>query len=154
MKYTGIFLSFVCFILLSFTQLHTHVFFIVQMNLQLLAACYLQNNQAYAAYNILKGMHWMVIIYHLVANIWFTISTINCHFLQLFTILLLIFILFLLSLLSEGTQMAQSRYLFAKSCFRMNLFSEAEAALSPANEPNAEVFWFFFFYISVYLSAM
>ncbi|KAJ0091066.1 hypothetical protein Patl1_13321 [Pistacia atlantica] len=63
-----------------------------EMNLQLLAACYLQNNQAYAAYNILKG-----------------------------------------------TQMAQSRYLFAMSCFQMDLLSEAEAALSPANEPAAEI---------------
>ncbi|KAI9192658.1 hypothetical protein LWI28_026160 [Acer negundo] len=63
-----------------------------ETNLQLLAACYLQNNQAYSAYNILKG-----------------------------------------------TQMAQSRYLFAISCFQMNLLSEAEAALSPANEPSAEV---------------
>ncbi|KAK3210641.1 hypothetical protein Dsin_015347 [Dipteronia sinensis] len=63
-----------------------------ETNLQLLAACYLQNNQAYSAYNILKG-----------------------------------------------TQMAQSRYLFAISCFQMNLLSEAEAALSPANQPSAEV---------------
>lgn len=35
--------------------------------------------------------------------------------------------------------MAQSRYLFAMSCFQMNLLSEAEAALCPANEPSAEV---------------
>ncbi|KAL5768764.1 hypothetical protein ACOSP7_015309 [Xanthoceras sorbifolium] len=63
-----------------------------ETNLQLLAACYLQNNQAYSAYNILKG-----------------------------------------------TQMAQSRYLFAISCFQMDLLSEAEAALSPANEPSTEV---------------
>ncbi|XP_019442777.1 PREDICTED: cell division cycle protein 27 homolog B-like [Lupinus angustifolius] len=63
-----------------------------ETNLQLLAGCYLQCNQAYAAYHILKG-----------------------------------------------TQMAQSRYLFAISCFQMDLFSEAEAALCPANEPNAEV---------------
>ncbi|GAU36090.1 hypothetical protein TSUD_277010 [Trifolium subterraneum] len=35
--------------------------------------------------------------------------------------------------------MPQSRYLFAISCFQMNLLSEAEAALCPANEPGAEV---------------
>ncbi|KAL2335320.1 hypothetical protein Fmac_016533 [Flemingia macrophylla] len=63
-----------------------------ETNLQLLAGCYLQNNQAYSAYHILKG-----------------------------------------------TQMAQSRYLFAISCFHMDLLSEAEAALCPANEPGAEV---------------
>ncbi|OIV90173.1 hypothetical protein TanjilG_01627 [Lupinus angustifolius] len=63
-----------------------------ETNLQLLAGCYLQCNQAYAAYHILKG-----------------------------------------------TQTAQSRYLFALSCFQMDLLSEAEAALCPSNEPNAEV---------------
>jgi anaphase-promoting complex subunit 3 len=42
-------------------------------------------------------------------------------------------------LLLEGTKMPQSRYLFAISCFQMNLLSEAEAALCPANEPGAEV---------------
>ncbi|GKV06686.1 hypothetical protein SLEP1_g18544 [Rubroshorea leprosula] len=63
-----------------------------EINSQLLAACYLQNNQAYSAYHILKG-----------------------------------------------TQMAQSRYLFAISCFRMDLLNEAEAALCAANEPNAEI---------------
>lgn len=37
-------------------------------------------------------------------------------------------------------QMAQSRYLFAMSCFQMHLLREAETALCPpANEPNAEV---------------
>ncbi|KAK7340772.1 hypothetical protein VNO77_21485 [Canavalia gladiata] len=66
--------------------------FPTETNLQLLAGCYLQSNQAYSAYHILKG-----------------------------------------------TQMAQSRYLFAISCFQMDLLSEAEAALSPANEPGAEV---------------
>lgn len=35
--------------------------------------------------------------------------------------------------------MAQSRYLFAISCFRMDFLNEAEAALSPPNEPSAEV---------------
>lgn len=35
--------------------------------------------------------------------------------------------------------MAQSRYLFAKSCFQMDFLNEAEAALCPANEPSAEV---------------
>ncbi|KAJ0989787.1 hypothetical protein J5N97_008143 [Dioscorea zingiberensis] len=63
-----------------------------ESNLQLLASCYLGNNQAYCAYHILKGK-----------------------------------------------QLAQSRYLFAISCFQMNLLKEAEAALTPANEPNSEV---------------
>ncbi|CBI28012.3 hypothetical protein VitviT2T_016470 [Vitis vinifera] len=63
-----------------------------ETNLQLLASCYLHNNQAYAAYYILKG-----------------------------------------------TQMAQSRYLFAISCFQMDLLTEAEAALCPVNEPGAEI---------------
>lgn len=63
-----------------------------ETNLQLLAGCYLHNDQAYSAYHILKG-----------------------------------------------TQMAQSRYLFAISCFEMDLLNEAEAALCPANEPIAEV---------------
>ncbi|KAJ1380807.1 Tetratricopeptide-like helical domain superfamily [Sesbania bispinosa] len=35
--------------------------------------------------------------------------------------------------------MPQSRYLFAISCFHMDLLSEAEAALCPVNEPGAEV---------------
>ncbi|CAH2080443.1 unnamed protein product [Thlaspi arvense] len=39
----------------------------------------------------------------------------------------------------RGTQMAQSRYLFAISCFQMDLLNEAEAALCPSNEPGAEV---------------
>ncbi|XP_027359205.1 cell division cycle protein 27 homolog B-like [Abrus precatorius] len=81
--------------------LHSNAIFISQRlcaqfpsetNLQLLAGCYLQRNQAFSAYHILKG-----------------------------------------------TQMAQSRYLFAISCFQMDLLSEAEAALCPANEPSAEV---------------
>ncbi|CAA0816426.1 Cell division cycle protein 27 homolog B [Striga hermonthica] len=38
----------------------------------------------------------------------------------------------------KGTQMAQCRYLFALSCFQMDLMNEAEAALSP-NESSAEV---------------
>ncbi|KAL5697576.1 hypothetical protein ACHQM5_028702 [Ranunculus cassubicifolius] len=63
-----------------------------ELNSQLLASCYLHNNQAYCAYHILKG-----------------------------------------------TQMAQSRYLFAISCFHMDLLSEAEAALCPSNESSAEV---------------
>ncbi|XVE70488.1 hypothetical protein DITRI_Ditri10aG0076200 [Diplodiscus trichospermus] len=63
-----------------------------EVNLQLLAACYLQNNQAHSAYHILKG-----------------------------------------------TQMAQSRYLFAISCFQMDLLNEAETALCPANEPGGEI---------------
>ncbi|KAL3741901.1 hypothetical protein ACJRO7_017387 [Eucalyptus globulus] len=63
-----------------------------EVNLQLLAGCYLHNNQAYCAYHVLKG-----------------------------------------------TQMPQSRYLFAISCFQMDLLKEAEAALCNANEPGAEV---------------
>ncbi|KAL5572582.1 hypothetical protein UlMin_022179 [Ulmus minor] len=63
-----------------------------EANLQLLASCYLRNNQAYSAYHILKG-----------------------------------------------TQMAQSRYLFAISCFQMDFLNEAETALCPPNEPGAEV---------------
>ncbi|XP_057984324.1 cell division cycle protein 27 homolog B [Hevea brasiliensis] len=62
------------------------------VNLQLLGRCYLNNNQAYRAYHILKG-----------------------------------------------TETAQSRYLFAMSCFQMDLLSEAEAVLLPAREPDAEV---------------
>ncbi|CAK7337471.1 unnamed protein product [Dovyalis caffra] len=34
--------------------------------------------------------------------------------------------------------MAQSRYLFAISCFQMDLLNEAEEALCPTNEPSAE----------------
>lgn len=44
--------------------------------------------------------------------------------------------------------MAQSRYLFALSCFQMDLLNEAESALCPVNEPGAEVFnvlWYFAF---------
>ncbi|XP_006297034.2 cell division cycle protein 27 homolog B [Capsella rubella] len=63
-----------------------------EVNLQLLATSYLQNNQAYSAYHLLKG-----------------------------------------------TQMAQSRYLFALSCFQMDLLNEAESALCPVNEPGAEI---------------
>ncbi|GMH08987.1 hypothetical protein Nepgr_010827 [Nepenthes gracilis] len=66
--------------------------FPTEANLQLLAGCYLRNNQAYAAYHILKG-----------------------------------------------TQLPQSRYLFALSCFHMDLLNEAERALFPANEPGLEV---------------
>lgn len=39
----------------------------------------------------------------------------------------------------KGTQMPQSRYLFAISCFQMDLLNEAEMALCPSNEPSAEV---------------
>lgn len=63
-----------------------------EVNLQLLATSYLQNNQAYSAYHLLKGTH-----------------------------------------------MAQSRYLFALSCYQMDLLNEAESALSPLNEPGAEI---------------
>eukprot|EP01018_Ginkgo_biloba_P011586 Gb_21601 [translate_table: standard] len=61
-------------------------------NFQLLASCYLRNNQAYRAYHILKG-----------------------------------------------TQLAQSRYLFAISCFEMGRLREAEVALCPLNESSTEV---------------
>ncbi|VAI78543.1 unnamed protein product [Triticum turgidum subsp. durum] len=61
-------------------------------NVQLLATCYLHNNQPYAAYHILKGK-----------------------------------------------KLPESRYLFAISCFRMNLLREAEETLCPVNEPNVEV---------------
>lgn len=47
-------------------------------------------------------------------------------------------IMWFYSYVNEGTQMAQSRYLFAISCFQMDLLNEAEAALCPpANDPNA-----------------
>ncbi|KAK3130845.1 hypothetical protein QOZ80_6BG0498730 [Eleusine coracana subsp. coracana] len=63
-----------------------------ETNVQLLATCYLHNNQPYAAYHVLKGK-----------------------------------------------KLPESRYLFALSCFRMNLLREAEETLCPVNEPNAEV---------------
>ncbi|KAG2607300.1 hypothetical protein PVAP13_4NG237300 [Panicum virgatum] len=63
-----------------------------ETNVQLLATCYLHNNQPYAAYHILKGK-----------------------------------------------KLPESRYLFAMSCFRMNLLHEAEDTLCPVNEPNIEV---------------
>ncbi|KAJ1259952.1 hypothetical protein BS78_10G194700 [Paspalum vaginatum] len=66
--------------------------FTSETNVQLLATCYLHNNQPYAAYHILKGK-----------------------------------------------KLPESRYLFATSCFRMNLLREAEETLCPVNEPNAEV---------------
>ncbi|RCV22345.1 hypothetical protein SETIT_4G213000v2 [Setaria italica] len=60
-----------------------------ETNVQLLATCYLHNNQPYAAYHILKGK-----------------------------------------------KLPESRYLFAMSCFRMNLLREAEDTLCPVNETN------------------
>ncbi|KAL3375433.1 hypothetical protein AABB24_006751 [Solanum stoloniferum] len=66
--------------------------FPTETNMQLLVGCYLHNQQAYAAYHLLKG-----------------------------------------------TSMAQSRYLFALSCFQMDLLTEAETTLCPPNEPTAEV---------------
>ncbi|XP_066307629.1 cell division cycle protein 27 homolog B-like isoform X7 [Miscanthus floridulus] len=63
-----------------------------ETNVQLLATCYLHNNQPYAAYHILKGK-----------------------------------------------KLPESRYLFATSCFRINLLREAEETLCPVNEPNMEV---------------
>jgi len=44
-----------------------------------------------------------------------------------------------LYIIDEGTRMPQSRYLFALSCFRMNLLREGEIALCPA-EPSSEVY--------------
>lgn len=41
--------------------------------------------------------------------------------------------------------MPQSRYLFALSCYRMDLVKEAEAALYPPNEPNSEVLTFLYY---------
>ncbi|KAL6873476.1 hypothetical protein ACP4OV_013558 [Aristida adscensionis] len=63
-----------------------------ETNSQLLATCYLHNNQPYAAYHILKGK-----------------------------------------------KLPESRYLFAVSCFRMNLLREAEETLCPINEPSLEI---------------
>ncbi|GJN38849.1 hypothetical protein PR202_gb27927 [Eleusine coracana subsp. coracana] len=63
-----------------------------ETNVQLLATCYLHNNQPYAAYHVLKGK-----------------------------------------------KLPESRYLFALSCFQMNLLREAEETLCPVNERNAEV---------------
>ncbi|KAL1199463.1 Cell division cycle protein-like protein [Cardamine amara subsp. amara] len=63
-----------------------------EVNLQLLARCYLSNSQAYSAYYILKG-----------------------------------------------SKMPQSRYLFAFSCFKLDLLGEAETALLPSKEYIEEV---------------
>ncbi|XP_019092572.1 PREDICTED: cell division cycle protein 27 homolog A-like isoform X2 [Camelina sativa] len=63
-----------------------------EVNLQLLARCYLSNSQAYSAYYILKG-----------------------------------------------SKTPQSRYLFAFSCFKLDLFGEAEAALLPSEDYVDEV---------------
>ncbi|KAG7577466.1 Tetratricopeptide repeat [Arabidopsis thaliana x Arabidopsis arenosa] len=63
-----------------------------EVNLQLLARCYLSNSQAYSAYYILKG-----------------------------------------------SKMPQSRYLFAFSCFKLDLLGEAEAALLTSEDYVEEV---------------
>ncbi|CAA0382624.1 unnamed protein product [Arabidopsis thaliana] len=63
-----------------------------EVNLQLLARCYLSNSQAYSAYYILKG-----------------------------------------------SKTPQSRYLFAFSCFKLDLLGEAEAALLPCEDYAEEV---------------
>lgn len=63
-----------------------------ETNSQLLACCYLHNNQSYAAYQILKGSH-----------------------------------------------LPQSRYLFALSCFQLDLLQEAERALCPPNEVGSDI---------------
>lgn len=128
------------------------------MNLQLLASCYLQNNQAYCAYHILKGRFILPIddlhvLRSSAVGYWLTFCA-HLDF-KLYAIIVLCIILtdvcsstnhFCLSLLlHEGTQMAQSRYLFALSCFKMDLLNEAEAALCPANEPSSEVLdWLLF----------
>ncbi|CAH2053554.1 unnamed protein product, partial [Thlaspi arvense] len=62
-----------------------------EVNLYLLARCYLSNSQAYSAYYILKG-----------------------------------------------SKTPQSRYLFAFSCFKLDLLGEAEAALLPSEEEYVE----------------
>jgi len=54
-------------------------------------------------------------------------------------LLIMYLLLFIFFLILEGAQMAQSRYLFAISCFQMDLLSEAETALCPASEPSVEV---------------
>jgi hypothetical protein len=42
----------------------------MRTNLQLLAVCYLQNNQAYSTYHILKGsMHLRVFSFQIVVNL-------------------------------------------------------------------------------------
>ncbi|EOA33148.1 hypothetical protein CARUB_v10016489mg [Capsella rubella] len=66
--------------------------FPTEVNLQLLARCYLSNSQAYSAYYILKG-----------------------------------------------SKTPQSRYLFAFSCFKLDLLGEAEAALLPGEDYVEEV---------------
>ncbi|XP_019102195.1 PREDICTED: cell division cycle protein 27 homolog A-like isoform X2 [Camelina sativa] len=63
-----------------------------EVNLQLLARCYLSNSQAYSAYYILKG-----------------------------------------------SKTPQSRYLFAFSCFKLDLLGEAETALLPSEDNVDEV---------------
>ncbi|KAG6469597.1 hypothetical protein ZIOFF_070527 [Zingiber officinale] len=65
------------------------------------------------------------------------IRTISHVFLGLLPDGLINYILLLVSIYA-GTSMPHSRYLFAMSCFQMNLLQEAEAALCPANEPNVE----------------
>ena len=138
----------------------------VQTNVQLLATCYLHNNQPYAAYHILKGNRICPPYYHsavhahycVVMSLWFDclgILTIGIYFpscgdisyFAFWTIFLLLcwressvddlWILFLLYY--EGKKLPESRYLFAMSCFRMNLLHEAEDTLCPVNEPNIEV---------------
>jgi anaphase-promoting complex subunit 3 len=45
-------------------------------------------------------------------------------------------LLVLFLLYYEGKKLPESRYLFAMSCFRMNLLREAEDTLCPVNETN------------------
>lgn len=125
----------------------------LQTNLQLLARCYLQNNQAYSAYHILKGniqwiFHgticpfWWLATILVTSNHWFSYWDLSFFWLQLTHISVACLCIFLLlcPLLLEGTQKDQSRYLYAVSCFQMDLLNEAEAALCPSNEPNAAVY--------------
>jgi anaphase-promoting complex subunit 3 len=95
-----------------------------QTNVQLLATCYLHNNQPYAAYHVLKGKFGWLYARH-VTHILYKGSLDG------------LWILFLM--LYEGKKLPESRYLFATSCFRMNLLREAEEILCPVNEPNMEV---------------
>ena len=134
----------------------------VQTNVQLLATCYLHNNQPYAAYHILKGNIICSRYYHpavpghycVVMSLRFESKQLEyiVHFVGIFLILHFgLFFSFYIgvkvvwmiygffSTVNEGKKLPESRYLFAMSCFRMNLLREAEDTLCPVNEPNIEV---------------
>lgn len=102
----------------------------------------MRNNQAYCAYHILKGILCCKISpFNLVCAKFVVTSAMLFTFVSFlaFGTFLPASHFFPSLLLSEGAQMAQSRYLFALSCFRLDFLNEAEAVLSPPNEPNAEV---------------